>query len=235
MNQRRTKILLVEDDTTMGYLLEDNLTMAGYEVNLCTDGQAALSAYMSGQYYLGIFDVMLPKKDGFSLAAEIRKVDKQIPIIFLTARNLKEDRIQGFQIGADDYITKPFSIEEFLLRVAAILKRTYQVPTQADQQSFLKFGDSILEVDNLQLMIGHQVLALTAKEARLLQLFAKYQNQVIARDTIQKAIWEDDGYFVGRSLDVFISRLRKMLKEDPKVSIVNLHGTGYKLKVDGDG
>ncbi len=231
MNKEKIKILLAEDDTTMGYLLKDNLQMAGYTVDLCVDGQNALNHYLSGTYHLGIFDVMMPKKDGFQLAREIRSVDKTLPIVFLTARHLTEDRIHGFQAGADDYISKPFSIEELLLRVEAVLKRTYHWPTQADAQSVFQFGNSSLEVAHLRLLSAGSTYQLTDKETRLLQLLARYQNQVLLRDMIQKAIWEDDGYFVGRSLDVFISRLRKMLQKDKKVSIVNLHGTGYKLEV----
>ncbi len=225
------RILLVEDDQTMGYLLQDSLEMAGYAVELYSDGQAALNAFLSGAYALGVFDVMLPKRDGFSLAIEIRQLDLKFPIVFLTARAAKEDRIRGFRIGGDDYITKPFSMEEFLLRVEAILKRTCQIPSGADKQSVSKFGRCVLDSTNQQLSVGGQVHQLTRKEAKLLKLFADHSNRMIAREVIQKAIWEDEGYFVGRSMDVFISRLRKLLKEDPTVRIVNVHSTGYKLEV----
>jgi DNA-binding response OmpR family regulator len=227
----KLRILLVEDDPSMGYLLQDSLEMAGYEVDLYADGQLALNAYLKNQYHMGVFDVMLPQKDGFSLATEIRRLNQKLPIIFLTARSMKEYRIKGFKIGADDYITKPFSIEEFILRLEAIFKRVYDKPTQADKQSFHQFGNCLLDTTNQTLQVADQLIQLTQKEARLLQIFATYPNQLIARDTIQKAIWEDDGYFVGRSMDVFISRLRKMLKPDAHLKIINVHGTGYKLEV----
>jgi two-component system, OmpR family, response regulator len=227
----KLRILLVEDDPSMGYLLQDSLEMAGYEVDVFADGQLALNAYLSNSYHMGVFDVMLPQKDGFSLATEIRRLNQKLPIIFLTARSMKEDRIKGFKIGADDYITKPFSIEEFILRLEAIFKRVYDKPTQADKQTLLQFGACLLDTTNQTLQVAHQLIQLTQKEARLLHIFASHPNQLIPRDTIQKAIWEDDGYFVGRSMDVFISRLRKMLKADQQLRIVNVHGTGYKLEV----
>jgi DNA-binding response OmpR family regulator len=227
----KLQILLVEDDPSMGYLLQDSLEMAGYEVDLYADGQLALNAYLKNHYHMGVFDVMLPQKDGFSLATEIRRLNQKLPIVFLTARSMKEDRIKGFKIGADDYITKPFSIEEFILRIEAIFKRVYDKPTHADKQSFHQFGNCLLDTANQTLQVDKHLIQLTQKEARLLQIFATHPNQLIARDIIQKAIWEDDGYFVGRSMDVFISRLRKMLKPDPQLKIVNVHGTGYKLEV----
>ncbi|MES2732254.1 MAG: response regulator transcription factor [Bacteroidota bacterium] len=229
-NNNTLHILLVEDDSSLGYLIQDSLEMAGYAVDLMSDGQAALTAYLKGGYALGIFDVMLPKKDGFTLAADIRKLDLQFPIIFLTAKGLKEDRIKGFQLGGDDYLTKPFSMEEFLLRVEAILKRVYRIPTKSDYQALCQFGACVLDCNNQMLTVGEQVFQLTQIEAGLLRIFGNKPNQLIARETIQKAIWEDDGYFVGRSMDVFISRLRKMLKDDPTIRITNVHGNGYKLE-----
>jgi DNA-binding response OmpR family regulator len=229
---QKLRILLVEDDPSMGYLLQDSLEMAGYQVDLFSDGQAALNAYVTKGYNLGIFDVMLPLKDGFSLAAEIRRLNLQLPIIFLTAKSMKEDRIKGFKLGADDYVTKPFSMEEFILRIEAILKRVYAIASQADKQSIYSFGNCLLNIDNQVLTVGQQVFELTQKEAGLLKIFCDNPNKLIAREIIQKAIWEDDGYFVGRSMDVFISRLRKMLKADAKVKIVNVHGSGYKLDIE---
>ena len=228
---QKLRILLVEDDPSMGYLLQDSLEMAGYQVDLFSDGQSALNAYLTNRYNLGIFDVMLPVKDGFSLAVEIRRLNLELPIIFLTARSMKEDRIKGFKLGADDYVTKPFSMEEFILRIEAILKRVYRIASQADKGSIYSFGSCILDIDNQVLKVGQQMFNLTQKEAGLLKIFCDSPNKLIARETIQKAIWEDEGYFVGRSMDVFISRLRKMLKVDPKVKIVNVHGSGYKLDV----
>ncbi len=225
------KILLVEDDENMRFMLHDNLEMAGYRVRPLADGQTALSAFMKEEFDLCVIDVMLPKKDGFTLATDIRKLNQQIPIIFLTARNVKEDRILGFRIGADDYITKPFSLEEFLLRIEAILKRVYHTPTKADEQFTYPLAKFTFHFNQQKIVKDDLAVELTRKEAKLLRLFCLHQNKVIERDIIQKAIWEDEGYFVGRSMDVFISRLRKIFKDDPAVSIQTIHGIGYKLEV----
>jgi len=227
----RKKILLVEDDENMRFMLQDNLQMAGYETCALSDGQTALSAFAKQEFDLCVFDVMLPKKDGFTLAADIRKLDIEVPIIFLTAKGLKEDRIQGFKIGADDYITKPFSIEELLLRIEVILKRVYGKPTTADGQPLYQLAGFTFNFNSQQIVNENHVLELTNKEAKLLRMFCIHQNKVIERDIIQKAIWEDEGYFVGRSLDVFISRLRKIFKDEPTVNIQTIHGIGYKLEV----
>lgn len=228
----RRKILLVEDDENMRFMLQDNLEMAGYYTCALSDGQTALSAFVKEEFDLCVLDVMLPKKDGFTLAADIRKLNVAVPIIFLTAKVLKEDRIHGFKIGADDYITKPFSIEEFLLRIEAILKRVYSNPTKADVQSLYQLGGFTFSYNNQQITFENQVVELTNKEAKLLRLFCIHRNKIIERDIIQKAIWEDEGYFVGRSMDVFISRLRKIFKDEPSVNIHTIHGIGYKLEVD---
>lgn len=225
------KILLVEDDENMRFMLQDNLEMAGYAVCALSDGQTALSAFVKEEFHLCVLDVMLPKKDGFTLAMDIRKLNLAVPVIFLTAKTMKEDRINGFKIGADDYITKPFSIEEFLLRIEAILKRVYNEPTRADIQSLYKLAGFTFNFNSQQITSGDQVVELTNKEAKLLRLFCIHLNKVIERDIIQKAIWEDEGYFVGRSMDVFISRLRKIFKDEPSVNIQTIHGIGYKLEV----
>jgi len=225
------KILLVEDDDNMRFMLQDNLEMAGYATCALGDGQTALSAFMKEEFHLCVLDVMLPKKDGFTLAMDIRKLNLTVPIVFLTAKVLKEDRINGFKIGADDYITKPFSIEEFLLRIEAILKRVYNQPTQADAQSVYSLGGYTFNFNTQQVITADQVVELTNKEAKLLRLFCIHLNKIIERDIIQKAIWEDEGYFVGRSMDVFISRLRKIFKDEPCVNIHTIHGVGYKLEV----
>jgi two-component system, OmpR family, response regulator len=230
--QKTFRILLAEDDVNMNYMLCDNLQMAGYEVDSFADGQSALSGFIQQAYDLCILDVMLPKKDGFTLATDIRKINIKIPLIFLTAKALKEDKIHGFRIGADDYITKPFSVEEFLLRIETILKRVYNKPSRADKSFIYKLGDIQCNFANHQLEWKSTTIELTNKEARLLHLFCMNSNSVISRDAIQKAIWEDEGYFVGRSLDVFISRLRKILSVDPHISIQNVHGVGYKLEVN---
>ncbi|MBL0742083.1 response regulator transcription factor [Chryseolinea lacunae] len=225
------RILLVEDDENMRFMLQDNLEMAGYSVCAIEDGQTALSTFMKESFDLCVVDVMLPKKDGFTLATDIRRLNVQIPIVFLTAKNLKEDRIHGFKIGADDYITKPFSLEEFLLRIEAIVKRVYNTPTKADEQFSYSLATFTFHFNQQQISNDHAVVELTRKEAKLLRLFCMHQNKVIERDIIQKAIWEDEGYFVGRSMDVFISRLRKIFKDEPAVNIQTIHGVGYKLEV----
>lgn len=225
------RCLLAEDDDNLRFMVQDNLEMAGYKVCAVADGQTALSSFVKQEFTVCILDVMLPKRDGFSVAEAIRKLDQRVPIVFLTARNLKEDRINGFRIGGDDYITKPFSIEEFLLRIEAILKRVYQHPTKADLHSQYELSEFLFDFNQQQLEKSGEVIHLTSKEAKLLRLFCIHQNKVIDRDIIQKAIWEDEGYFVGRSMDVFISRLRKIFKDDPGVAIQTIHGIGYKLDV----
>lgn len=231
MTKRSYKILLAEDDRNMKFMLRDSLEMAGYHVDACEDGQTALSAFIKNSYDLCLLDVMLPKKDGFTLASDIRKLNSQIPVIFLTARNQKEDRINGFRLGADDYITKPFSVEELLLRIESILKRVYKQPSKADENFTCMLGNILCDFSNQRLTCGGIVAEMTNKETKLLRMFCLNRNKVINREIIQKAIWEDEGYFVGRSMDVFISRLRKLLSVDQSVSILNVHGVGYKLEV----
>ena len=223
------KILLVEDDENLGFMLRDNLEMSGYEVRLCRDGEKGLTAFYNDDYHLCIFDVMMPLKDGFSLAEDIRKYNRKIPIIFLTAKNQSQDRIRGFRIGADDYVAKPFSLEEFLLRVEALLKRVYDKETQADNRHQFLLGKYNFDFNNQMLGAGDKKIKLTNKEARLLKILVQHKDQVVERDVIMKSIWENDGYFVARSMDVFISKLRKYLSADPAISIKNIHGVGYRL------
>jgi two-component system OmpR family response regulator len=215
----------------MSFMVRDNLTMAGYEVDAYGDGQSALNAFAKEKHDLCILDVMLPRKDGFTLAEEIRRLSISVPIVFVTAKAMKEDRIRGFKLGADDYLTKPFSIEELLLRIESILKRVYKQQTKADEQFVCSVGSLTCDFSNQEIRSDKGKITLTNKEAKLLKLFCANINNVISRDTIQKTIWEDEGYFVGRSMDVFISRLRKLLKDDSSVSIINVHGVGYKLQV----
>ncbi len=226
----RYKLLLVEDDENLGFMLKDNLEMAGYQVRLCRDGEKGLTAFHNEMYHICIFDVMLPLKDGFSLATDVRKYNQKIPIIFLTAKSQKDDRIKGFKLGGDDYITKPFSLEEFLLRVEVVLKRVYDRPTTADENHKYFFGHSQFDFNNQIISIDGKSTKLTNKEARLLKILVQHKNQVIERDLIMKTIWEDDGYFVARSMDVFISKLRKYLAPDASVIIKNVHGVGYRLE-----
>ncbi|HHG85268.1 MAG TPA: response regulator transcription factor [Bacteroidetes bacterium] len=227
MDKRR--ILLVEDDENLGYLLQDSLEMNGYCVTLCRNGEEGGVTFREAQFDLVILDVMMPRKNGFELAAEIRMLDVEVAMVFLTAKGLKEDRIQGLKIGADDYITKPFSIEEFLLRIQAILRRL-QKPMAATIKQF-HFADYRLDIANLSLYQGEIQHQLTEREAQLLHFLATQPNRLLRRDDILKAVWGDDGYFTGRSMDVFISRLRKFFREDPKVNIVNIHGAGYRFEI----
>jgi DNA-binding response OmpR family regulator len=219
----------VEDDESLGFLLQDNLEAAGYLVTLASDGETGLQAFRKEKFDLCLLDVMLPKKDGFALAEDIRLQDGRVPLLFLTAKSLPEDRIKGFQIGADDYLTKPFSMEELTWRVRAILRRVYEQPMQLPEGHLLRFGGSRLDYPNLLLWVGASSRTLTQKEADLLRMLAQYPNQVLTRDHLLKTIWEDNGYFVARSMDVFISRLRKYLRSDERLRIVNIHGVGYKL------
>lgn len=225
------RILIAEDDDNMRFMLQDNLEMAGYRVCAVADGQTCFSTFLKEEFDLCLLDVMLPRKDGFTVASDIRKINKNVPVIFLTAKLLKEDRVHGFRIGADDYVTKPFSIEELLLRIEAILKRVYQTPTRADSASTYELAGNLFDYHGQTVSSSTDTVELTSKEAKLLRLFCIHRNQVIERDLIQKAIWEDEGYFVGRSMDVFISRLRKIFRNDPNISIQTIHGIGYKLHV----
>lgn len=223
------KILFAEDDANLGFVVKDNLEDSGFQVELYTDGETALLAYQHGEYDLCILDVMMPKKDGFSVAQAIRQNNQDIPIIFVTAKSLKEDRIKGFQLGADDYITKPFSIEELILRVEAILKRSGKSGMPAQNKDTFEVGKFTFDFKNLLVVHATHTQELTQREAELLRLLCLNKNQVVERDTILSTIWGDESYFNGRSLDVFISRLRRYLKLDPHVEIVNVHRVGFKL------
>jgi len=220
-------ILLVEDDESMGFLLKDSLESYNYRVTHYSDGKSALNEFLKHTFDLCLLDVMMPNMDGFTLASEIRKNDLNTPIIFLTAKAMKEDRIKGLKLGADDYVTKPFSIEELTLRIKAVLKRG-KVLQATDQQ--ISFSTYTLDLDNLILNTKNKQIQLTQKEADILALFALNKNTLLKREFILKSIWEDDSYFIGRSLDVFISKLRKYFKTDSTISITNIHGSGYKFE-----
>jgi DNA-binding response OmpR family regulator len=221
-------ILYVEDDESLSFVTQDNLELKGYEISHFTEGKAAITAFKDKQFDLCILDVMLPDVDGFTIAREIRKYDKQTPILFLTAKSLKEDRLQGLRLGADDYITKPFSIEELILKVEIFLRRSRI--NQPSAPELLKIGSFELDYPNLTLVHDSQSRQLTQKEADLLKLFAEHINQVLKRSEILEKIWGEDDYFLGRSLDVFISRLRKYLRPDSSLKIENIHGVGFKLR-----
>lgn len=226
------KILLVEDDPNLSLVLQDYLEMLGYDIKLCKDGEEGLKAFKRRKYDLCIFDIMMPKKDGFSLAEDIRHVDDRIPIIFLTAKSLKEDRIKGFQIGCDDYITKPFSTEELSLRIKAILKRCQIDLENETKESIFQLGIFTFDSDNMLLKTEDSEQNLTRKEAGLLKLLCINKNQLLSREYALKTVWGENDYFIGRSMDVFIAKLRKYLKSDPNISITNIHGTGFKLEIE---
>jgi two-component system, OmpR family, response regulator len=225
-------IMVVEDDENLGFLIKDALDAHGWNVQLFRDGEKGLSAFHSKTFDICVLDIMLPSKDGFELAREIRKYNQHVPIIFLTAKNQTSDRIKGFQAGADDYVCKPFSIEEFKYRIEAILKRSTGLPTSVDRVSTLHAGNCILDVHNLLLNANGTITQLTYKECRLLQLFFRHTGKLIERDVFLKTIWENDGFFVARSMDVFVSRIRKLLKEDTTLRIDNVRGIGYMLKIE---
>lgn len=223
-------IMLVEDDASLGFLLKDTMETFGWHVNLIADGEKGLTAFHNNAFDLCVLDIMLPQKDGFELATEIRRYNQHIPIVFLTAKSQVDDRIRGFQVGADDYVCKPFSIEEFKYRIDAILKRSWGKSTEADRASVLKVGSSTLDANNLTLDANGLITQLTYKEAKLLQMFFRHRGKLIERDVFLKAIWEDNGFFVARSMDVFVSKLRKYLRPDPSLRIDNIRGVGYVLK-----
>jgi DNA-binding response OmpR family regulator len=224
----KIKILLAEDDENLGLLLKEYLVAKGYETDLYPDGETAYHGFMRNQYQLCLLDIMMPKKDGFSLAKDIRMVNADIPIIFLTAKNLKEDVLEGFKLGADDYMTKPFSMEELIFRIEAILRRTSS-ETKHNDQSVFQIGKYTFDSRKQLLIIDNNKIKLTTKESELLRLLATNVNKVLERNYALKAIWIDDNYFNARSMDVYITKLRKHLKEDPSVEIINVHGKGYKL------
>lgn len=229
---QQPKILLVEDDIHLGFVVQDTLKLEGFKVHLCKDGKEGLLQFNKESYDLCLIDVMMPKKDGFSLAEDIRKINADIPIVFLTARGEAEDKIKGLRLGADDYITKPFSSEELTLRIKAILKRNPLFKTDAREKAKYNIGKYHFDFLNFELQIGDQRKKLTKKEAELLKLLAEHQGQVIEREILANMIWGDDSYFVGRSMDVFITKLRKYLSDDPAISIINIHGVGFRLEIE---
>ena len=223
------KLLVAEDDPNMGTILKAYLTQKGYTVCWASDGQAAIDAYNNDDIDACILDVMMPVKDGFTVAREIRRVDKKIPILFLTAKNLEADKLKGFEVGADDYITKPFSMEELLARVNATIRRSFD-EGRPDKNLFT-IGRFTFDYTHQTLAIDGDVRRLTSKEAELLKMFAQNYNQLVDRTSTLQKIWKDDSYFAARSMDVYITKLRKYLKADPTVQILNVHGVGFKLTV----
>ena len=234
MTAQKQRILLVEDDQNFGDVLRSYLEMHDYDVVLESDGDAGLNAYQGGDFNLCIFDVMMPKKDGFTLAKEIRAKDQEMPIIFLTAKTMKEDILQGFKIGADDYITKPFNSEELLLRIQAILKRSQQKSDPSEDLKEFVIGKFHFNYPLRILTFRGETESkekLSPKEAHLLKMFCLRKNDVLSRSEALTKIWGEDNYFTARSMDVFVTKLRKYLKLDPNIEIVNIHGNGFQLLV----
>ncbi len=227
MNEDKMKILLCEDDENLGMLLREYLQAKGYDTELCPDGEAGYKAFLTNKFDLCVFDVMMPKKDGFSLAKDIRQSNHDVPIIFLTAKTLKEDILEGFKIGADDYLTKPFSMEELTFRIEAILRRVRGKKSR--NRLHYKIGQFTFDTQKQVLTLGEESTKLTTKESELLSLLCAHSNEILQRDFALKTIWIDDNYFNARSMDVYITKLRKHLKSDPNVEIINIHGKGYKL------
>ena len=229
METTKPRVLLAEDDDSLGMLMKDFLLAKGFEVELCVNGKKAFDTFSKKDFDLCILDVMMPEKDGFTVAKEIRMTNKHIPIIFLTAKSMKEDIIEGFNKGGDDYITKPFNTEELLVRINAVMRRSRPANEGADE---FQVGLYHFNYKNQSLEFKGDHQKLTTKEAELLKLLCINQNDVLDRNFALKAIWHDDSYFSSRSMDVYVTKLRKFLKSDPKVQIINIHGKGFKLYVE---
>lgn len=225
----KTKVLLAEDDKNLGSVLKAYLEAKGYSTTLCIDGKEALETFKRNEFDFCILDIMMPVMDGFTLAKEIRKMDTQVPILFLTAKSMQEDKIYGFELGADDYLTKPFSMEELLLRIKAIRRRAKEAEKSKSDTNFFTFGQYSFDHNRQILSIGKKQQKLTSKEADLLKLLCQNTNSVLDRSVALNKIWYDDSYFNARSMDVYITKLRKYLKEDPDVELINVHGVGFKL------
>ena len=228
--ENKSRILYVEDDDTLGYITTDNLERKGYEVVWCKDGESALQTFRNGIFEICLLDIMLPKLDGFTLARMIRKENDEVPLIFISAKSLTEDKIEGLLLGADDYIVKPFNIEELTLKIEVFLKRS-RINKNAIQQSLFNVGNCTLDMNLLQLNCQGNIKKLTYREAELISYFSRNRNKLLTREQILEAVWGGNDYFSGRSLDVFISRLRKFFHDDPLVRIENRHGLGYVFEV----
>lgn len=234
MNSKEFKILLVEDDEALRFIVKDNLEQNHYHVYDAKDGEIALQLFKENKFDLILLDVMLPKIDGFQVAEKIRKTNEQVPIIFLTARSMTEDKIKGLTIGGDDYIPKPFSMEELLLKMKVFLKRSQAQPVGTNLSNTTNIGNFRFSPDDLSLSFNGELRSLTLKEAELIHYFAENKNKVLSRNEILENVWGSDDYFLGRSLDVFISRLRKYFKPDANIKITNLHGIGFRFSVKKD-
>jgi DNA-binding response OmpR family regulator len=230
MPETKTRILLAEDDLNLGLLLMDFLQAKGFEIRLCKNGELALKAFGSQTFDLCLLDVMMPELDGFSVAKTIRSIDKNIPILFITARSLKQDKLKGYGIGADDYITKPFDEEELLWKIKAIVRRMPQHKTE-DKDTIIPIGKYLFDLQNQSLSIAGKTRRITEKENEILHYLSTHRNHVIKREDMLKDLWGENDYFLGRSLDVFITKIRKYLKEDEELSIENVFGVGFIFNV----
>ena len=229
MSKERFKILLAEDDLNLGVLLVDYLETEGFEVKLCKDGELAVKAFQGNHFDLCLLDVMMPKMDGFSVAREIRAKDHEVPVIFITAKSLKEDKLKGYGLGADDYITKPFDEEELLWKIKAVIRRIPE--SSSGRPEVVLIGRYTFDFNNQSLTIGGKIKRITEKECEILNYLAAHRNKVVKREELLKDLWGENDYFFGRSLDVFITKIRKYLKEDPGVSIENVFGVGFIFNV----
>jgi DNA-binding response OmpR family regulator len=225
-------ILIVEDDPNLGQILSEYLEIKGYKTSLCKDGEEGFKSYRKGQFDLCILDIMMPKKDGFTLAKEIREIDTKIPIIFLTAKSMKEDTIKGLKIGADDFMTKPFSMEELLLRMQAVMRRIVDNNSSEYESSILQVGKFVFDINNQQLEAEGEITKLTTKETELLKVLVLNKNKTLQRTIALKSVWGDDSYFNARSMDVYIAKLRKIIKKDDSLKILSVHGEGFKFLMD---
>ncbi len=223
----KSKVLLAEDDLSLGYVIKDNLSDAGYDVVLCPDGQTAIDKFNKEDFDICLLDVMMPNKDGFAVAKKIRQQTDVIPILFITAKSLEEDRILGFESGADDYIIKPFSMQELLLRMDVFLRRTKKMYSERNQT--FRIGEIQFSFNNLKLTVNKTEHNLTQKEAELLQFLCEHPNRILKREEVLLNVWGKDDYFLGRSMDVFITKLRKYFKTDPSANIETIHGIGFRL------
>lgn len=228
MDENEVKVLLAEDDKNLGNILKNYLIAKGFETDLFPDGKQAWEAFEKETYTFCIIDVMMPVMDGFTLADKIRSRNKEIPMLFLTAKSLQEDKLKGFNLGADDYMTKPFSMEELLARMKAILRRSQEMEQNKEQRLFT-IGDFEFDYDRQVLKDGNEERKLTSKESDLLRLLAQHENDTLDRTEALKKIWHDDSYFNARSMDVYIAKLRKYLKSDPNIELINVHGVGFRL------
>ena len=229
--ENKYKILIVEDDKNAGFLLKRHLTNLNFGVMLCVDGEAGMQAFKKDKYDLCILDIMLPKKDGIMLAKEIREFDEQTPFVFLTARNLKSDKITGYNVGCDDYISKPFDIDEFVFKINVILRRTFFKQTVLPNE--ITVASFVLKTNSRILQTKDKTINLSNKEALLLELFFKNINKVVSRSEIMREVWGNDDFFTSKNLDVYLTKLRKILHSDSKIKLLNVYGFGYKLVLSG--